>query len=58
MTTTNTIFVVNWLQVYTQLKNVAKKTILRVLAKQAEAEDADQVCCRIKYFFSFLFWTA
>ncbi len=34
---------------------MAKKTILRVLAKQAEAEDADQVCCRIKYFCLFLY---
>ena len=32
--------------VYTQLKNVAKKTILRVLAKQADAEGAD----RVRYF--------
>ena len=29
--------------VYTQLKNVAKKTILRVLDKHAESENADKV---------------
>ena len=35
--------------VYTQLKNVAKKTILRVLAKHADSEEADQV--RVTFFF-------
>jgi hypothetical protein len=29
--------------VYTQLKNVAKKTILRVLSKHAESDNADKV---------------